>query len=491
MMIKKRADVIALLLFRVISLLLFLYIFRSYYIFIRAAFRLTSVFIAMFLIYKRKNTPYKLLWLFLLMLFPVFGVLFYFILLLQTVKKSDEDGQCLTESDDRGTECCPEYNNLFKYLESLGFSAFSNTRASYFHTGEEMIDSLVREIKKARKKIYLEYFIVEEGVVWDRILSALTERARYGVDIRIIIDDMGCFALHPRLYANQLSESGIRFAVFNPFRPFISSHHNNRDHRKFAVIDGEVAFTGGVNLADEYINENCRYNYFKDSAVMLKGDAAKGIEALFLYNWGALQKEGAKEPESLIEPPKRAEEVYDGLFVPFIDSPTSDERVSRNLYLYIITHAEKFVYISTPYLIPDDMILEALEFSAKSGVEVNVIVPYEPDKKSVKACARSYYKRLISAGVRIFEYEGGFNHAKIIYSDSEVGIIGSTNLDYRSMYLNYEGGVLIYKSSVLSEVDSDLSGMLLASSEIKEKDLKKDLFSRLLYCILRLFSPLM
>ncbi len=492
MMIKKRADVIALLFFRVVSLLFFLYFFREYYFFIRATFRLFTILISLFLIYQNKNASYKLLWLFLFMIFPLFSVLFYFISLLpQRVKKKTKNERINLKST-KTIEGYGEYTSLFKYLDKLGFSAFSNTSATYFHSGEEMIDALVKEIKKAKERIYLEYFIVEEGLVWDRILSALTERARYGVDIRIIIDDMGCFALHPKLYARQLLESGIKFSIFNPFRPFFSSYHNNRDHRKFAIIDGKVAFTGGVNLADEYINENCPYNYFKDCAIMLKGDAAKGIERLFLDNWESLQKGSENAEKSLVRETETEDKPsHDGFFAPFTDSPIEKDRVARNLYLRIIERAQNFVYISTPYLIPDDMIVEALEISAKSGVDVRIIVPYEPDKKSVKACTRSYYERLISAGVRIFEYEYGFNHAKLIYADTKVGIVGSTNLDYRSMYLNYEGGVLIYASSVLSEIDSDFSGMMLASCEIKKESLKKDLFSKLVNCILRLFSPLM
>jgi cardiolipin synthase len=428
-----------------------------------------------------------------MMPFPVFGVLFYLqTLFLPKKQEKKERKEAVASKNGYGA-----FTPVFRYLESLGFFAYTDTEAVYFHNGADMIDALVREIKRAMHSIYLEYFIVEEGLVWDRILSALTERARYGVDIRIIIDDMGCFSLHPRFYASAFLESGIKFSVFNPFRPFISSRHNNRDHRKFAVIDGAVAFTGGINLADEYINESCPYNYFKDSAIMLRGDAAVGIEALFLETWHELQKNEKKKPHprakmsAVSEVAKENRRSADGFFAPFTDSPTNTERVSRSLYSGIIGRAVDSVYISTPYLVPDDMILDSLIECARGGVDVRIIVPYEPDKRVVKACGCSYYERLISAGVRIFEYEGGFNHAKIICADGEIGIMGSTNLDYRSMHLNYEGGVLIYKSSVISEIYSDLSGMMLASREVEKSDLKKDLVSKLWFRILRLFSPFM
>ena len=493
-MIKKRADVIAMLFLEVLFFVWLLCYFREYYFYIRLAFRLFSVFISSFLIYGNKNPSYKQTWIFLMMLFPVFSVLFYLLTLLppKMREKKKSEVRVSSSSNEYGA-----FTPLFRYLEALGFPSFVGTSAVYFHNGADMIDALVREIKRAEHSIYLEYFIVEEGLVWDRVLSALTERARYGVDIRIIIDDMGCFSLHPRLYAASFLESGIKFAVFNPFRPFISSHHNNRDHRKLAVIDGAVAFTGGINLADEYINESCPYNYFKDSAIMLKGEAAGGVEALFLKTWCNLQKDEEdkshlKRKTGTVREEREAEKgKTDGFFAPFIDSPAGSERVCHSLYSAIIGRARESVYISTPYLVPDDMLSDSLICCAKSGIDVRIIVPYEPDKKMVKACGCSYYERLISAGVRIFEYEGGFNHAKIICSDGEAAIIGSTNLDYRSMHLNYEGGVLIYKSSVISEIYSDLSGMMLASREIKEGDLKKDLISRLYFCILRLFSPFM
>ncbi len=497
-MLRGRADVIFLLFLEVLFLITLVCSGLIRYVWLRGLFSFIAIVTALFIVRSGDNSAYKVFWLILFMVFPSVCVVFYFILSFQKkirpVKMACKDNNITSVEDENACDEAQEYGEytpIFNYLRGAGFLTYSNTRAVYFHSGEEMVDALVCELKKAKKSIYLEYFIIDEGTVWSRILSVLAEKARYGVDIRIIMDDMGCFGLHPKHYVSQLAESGIKFLVFNPFTPLISSEQNNRDHRKFAVIDRKVAFTGGINLADEYVNISSPYEYWKDCAVMLKGRAAIGVQKLFLSMWNSNRKESGGEYKNDVAADSDYDVSHDGFFTAFSDSPFEKRRIGRDIYLCIIQRARKFVYISTPYLIPDEFLLESLKRSALSGVDVRIVLPYVPDKKIVKAVGVSYYRELLSAGVKIYEYKAGFNHAKILYSDGKIGVVGSTNLDYRSMYLNYEGGVVIYSSSVLSEINSDFKGMFRLCREIKDSSLKDGVISKLVSAFFRFISPFM
>lgn len=497
-MLRGRADVIFLLFLEVLFLITLVCSGLIRYVWLRGLFSFIAIVTALFIACSDDNSGYKVFWLILFMVFPSVCVVIYFILSFQKkllpVKMTCKDNNIKSAEYEIACDEAQEYGEytpIFNYLRGVGFLTYSNTRAVYFHSGEEMVDALVCELKKAKKSIYLEYFIIDEGFVWSRILSVLTEKARYGVDIRIIMDDMGCFDLHPKHYASQFAESGIEYLVFNPFKPLLSSEQNNRDHRKFAIIDGEVAFTGGINLADEYVNISSPYEYWKDCAVMLKGRAAIGVQKLFLSMWNSCRAESDYEYKNYEAGTADSEVSHDGFFTAFSDSPAEKLRIGRDIYLGIIQRARKFVYISTPYLIPDEFIIESLKRSALSGVDVRIVLPYVPDKKIVKAVGVSYYRELLSAGVKIYEYKAGFNHAKVLYSDGKIGVVGSTNLDYRSMYLNYEGGVLIYSSSVLSEINSDFKGMLRLCREIKVESLKDGVISRFVSAFLRFISPFM
>ncbi|MCG4585997.1 phospholipase D-like domain-containing protein, partial [Anaerosalibacter bizertensis] len=312
-----------------------------------------------------------------------------------------------------------------------------------------------------------------------------------GVDVRLIYDDIGCFFLLPKDYPQRLEKLGIKCVVFNPFRPFLSTKQNNRDHRKIAVIDGKVAFTGGINLADEYINAVEKYGHWKDAAIMVEGEGAWSFTLMFLQMWALCS--GIEEDFTQYYPWKKEPCTIekDGLVQPYADSPMDKENVGEHVYLHIINNAKKYIYINTPYLIIDDSMLSALTLAAKSGVDVRIVTPYCWDKRIVHITTRSYYRDLIEAGVKIYEYSKGFIHSKTFVSDDKVATVGTTNLDFRSLYLHFECGVWLYKSKAVMEVRDDFIKTLEKCYKVTEEDCKNNAIIRFIQDVFRLFAPLM
>ena len=324
--------------------------------------------------------------------------------------------------------------------------------------------------------------------MWNTILDILERKAKSGVDVRVIYDDIGCLLTLPVKYEKKLENRGIKCRVFNKFRPFISKKLNNRDHRKIFIIDGKTAFTGGINLADEYINEFEKHGHWKDTAVMLKGRAAHGFTVMFLTMWNYLSGEN---PENYGNLPDYSEE-NDGFVIPYCDSPLDDEPVGENVYLNIINNARKYVYITTPYLVIDDEIQNALTLAAKSGVDVRIITPHVPDKWFVHEVSRAHYRKLTSLGVRIYEYYPGFIHSKSFVCDDEIGVVGTINLDYRSLYLHFECAAWLCKADCIADIKQDFLKTLDECTEITYDDcLSVNIFVRALRLVLKLFSPLM
>ncbi len=468
------------------------------------ALTVISFLVCLRIVSKRDKGAYKLTWVFLILLFPLFGGLFYlfFSYQIQTVKLSKRVSAVQdTASDllslpgtgyDEACETIPRYIRQFRYLEKLaGFPIYTNSSTKYLTPGEMKWDYLKRELRKAEKYIFLEYFIVEEGVMWDSILGILKEKVATGVKVRLIYDDFGCFFKLPGDFAKQLRSLGIECVVFNRFRPVLTAVQNNRDHRKIAVIDGKVAFTGGINIADEYINEIVRFGHWKDSALMIEGKAAWSLTVMFLQMWqlctDAREDFGQYYPWS--DEPCLVES--DGFVQPYADSPLDLENVGEHVYLQIINSAKDYLYITTPYLIVDDSMISALCLAAKSGVDVRIITPEISDGRWVHFTTRSYYRELIAAGVKIYEYTGGFMHAKTFVSDDAVATVGTTNLDFRSLYLHFECGVWMYKSRAVAEVKEDFLKTVVASRLISAKECRCNVFLRVLQDIMRLFSPLM
>ena len=337
----------------------------------------------------------------------------------------------------------------------------------------------------------MEFFIVGEGKMWNSILKVLEEKAAAGVDVRFIYDDFGCVSLLPPAYSLILESKGIKSFAFNRFIPLWSLVMNNRDHRKIAVIDGHTAFSGGVNLADEYINEKVRFGHWKDTGFMLKGEAVWNYTVMFLRMWNAHRH--TDESYEAFRPHVWHPEAFEGqgFIQPYSDSPLDDERLGENVYLNILNRAKDYVYIFTPYLIVDHEMQTALCLAAKRGVDVRIMTPGIPDKKTIFQLTRSYYPVLLKAGVRIYEYTPGFLHAKSFVCDDEAAVVGTINMDYRSLYLHFECGTFFYQNPLVMDVKRDSLTTMEKGREIALSDTRQGFFGSLFCAVLRVFSPLL
>lgn len=465
---------------------------------------MASVFAVLSIVAKKDKGAYKTLWIFLILSFPLFGGLMYLLFKSQSptrrmkeaLDKAERKAAQLYELPGTGYLAAAEQTGScfpqVRYLQDhAGFPIYSNTKTKYFTPGEAMLEALLPELEKAEHYIFLEFFIVQEGVMWDSILKILKQKAAQGVKVRLIYDDIGSFLLLPVGYAKTLASYGIECTVFNPFRPVLTVKQNNRDHRKIIVIDGKVAFTGGINLADEYINAIEKHGHWKDSAVMVEGKAAWSFALMFLQMWELCN--GTDEDFAAYYPWVDApcDTPEDGLVQPYADSPMDEENVGEHVYLQILNQARDYVYINTPYLIVDDSVLSALCLAAKRGVDVRIVTPHRWDKRLVHMTTRSYYRDLIKAGVKVYEYSKGFLHAKSFVCDDCIATVGTTNLDFRSLYLHFECGVWMWSSTAVMEVKQDFTDTLEVCQQIREDDCDNHLIVRLVQDALRLFAPLM
>ena len=483
-------------------------LFRSYQLkWLATLLNLFSVITALHLLTRHDKSAYKLSLVFLILLLPVFGGAFYWIFHFQTTsvgyrrmltriaQKSHTAYLLPNGVSERAfaeaIQNAPESRKQLHYMKkSTPFPVYRNTQTQYFGMGKEMLEALLNDLKKAEHYIFLEYFIIEEGKMWSSVLEVLRERVKEGVDVRIIYDDLGCFLTLPSNYAKTLQSYGIQCKLFNPFHPFLTSTQNNRDHRKIVSIDGKIAYTGGMNLADEYIGERIKHGKWKDSAIRLSGEGAWSFTVMFLQFWYSLSKK-EEDFEKFRPSPAFAVPQNDGWVLPYADSPMDKENVGEHVYLQIAEQAREYLYITTPYLTVDDGMLSAIKLCAKSGVDVRIIMPDIPDKKLVHFTSRSYYRQLIEAGVRIYEYTGGFMHAKLFISDDTVATVGTTNLDFRSLYLHFECGTCLYRTSSIMDIKQDFLTTLESCREITAKDCRSGPFHKFLQSICRLFAPLM
>ncbi|MGN0628895.1 MAG: cardiolipin synthase [Oscillospiraceae bacterium] len=472
--------------------------------FIDAMLKIVSFLAALYIVSKKDKGAYKTAWIFLILTFPLFGGLLYLLIHFQAPARRanrhiksvrEETSPLFFLPKDGYTQAETQTGDLFpqvRYLQkSAGYPIYSDTSTQFYPSGEAMFEALIPELEKAEKYIFLEFFIVQEGVMWNCILDILKRKAKQGVTVRLIYDDMGCFLLLPSDYPKKLEQFGIECVKFNPFRPFLSAIQNNRDHRKIISVDGNVAFTGGVNLADEYINVIEKHGHWKDSAVMVRGKAAWSFTLIFLQMWEVCRN--VKEDLSSYYPSQGSScrVPCDGFVQPYADSPMDNENVCEHVYLQIINQARDYVYINTPYLIVDDSMVSALTLAAKRGVDVRIITPHKWDKWAVHMTTRSYYRELIRSGVKIYEYTPGFNHSKTFEADGRVASVGTANLDFRSLYLHFECGILMFDSSAVAQVHEDFLKTLMVCRTITEADCNTNVFMRLLQDVLRLFAPLM
>ncbi len=475
--------------------------------YIAIALNLISFIISLVVIIRRTNDAYKLIWIYLILCFPVFGGLLYLVFSIQAsmrlmapyMKQINEKTTASTPESEMCAQkaVCdfPEKQNQIRYLsEHAGFPVYKNTITEYYPTGEDYYPALLEALRSAEKYIFLEYFIIGEGKMWDSILDILEEKAKAGVVVRILYDDFGCIFQLPKRYPEKLAEKGIECRAFNRFRPILTGIQNNRDHRKICSVDGRIAFTGGINLADEYINEIEKYGRWKDSAVKLTGAAAWSLTVIFLKMWMLTSPELVANEDIVRLSPEIVDldsSAFDGYVQPYCDSPLDTDHVGEHVYMQIINHAKKYLYIMTPYLIIDDSMLSALTLAAKSGVDVRIITPYKWDKKMVHITTRSYYGDLIEGGVRIYEYSPGFIHSKVFISDDDTASIGTANLDFRSLYLHFECGTMLYGSRAVIQAKEDFLSTLDVCKEITAEECKVGVFMRFVNCIMRLIAPLL
>ena len=405
------------------------------------------------------NPAYKIMWMLIVLLMPVSGVLLYLLWGKRTIKPKsavlladiERRARAAAAQDERAEAALlaalPQVRPLCDYLvKTAGCPVYAATQTQYFAMGQDFFPVFLDEVRRARRCIFLEYFIIQPGEMWDETLAVLKEKAAQGVDVRVIFDGVGSLFTLPTDYDAALRAAGIKCHSFNPVRfswhPADYKMLNHRDHRKIAVIDGEVGFTGGLNFADEYINRKARFGVWKDAAILLRGPAVYGLTNTFLRAWAFVSGEKAdfSQPRPALAFPGE-----EGFVQPYCDSPVDDENVSESVYSTLIQRAKRYVYITTPYLIVDNELVTGLCLAAKSGVDVRIITPGIPDKWYVYYVTQSYYARLVRAGVRIYEYTPGFLHAKLYVCDDEVAVVGSANTDYRSLYLHFENGVRVLR----------------------------------------------
>mgnify|MGYP002610230468 CR=1 FL=1 len=378
--------------------------------------------------------------------------------------------------------------------KSGGYPTWDRTNFKYFPLGDEFYTDVLQELQKARRYIFVEYFIISKGILWDSILKILEQKAKEGVEVRILYDGMNSFSNLPHDYPKELEAKGIRCRIFNPIRPAISTSQNNRDHRKITVIDGKVGFTGGYNLADEYFNITHPYGEWKDTGLKLTGDAVKTLTMLFLSMWNSIKK--TDEPQDdYIKYIKASDYGYKAVnnnqyVVPYADSPLNNNRVAENVYLNIIKGAKHYLYITTPYLLITEEMSRELAMAAMRGVDVRIVTPGIPDKKLTYSLTRSYYADLVRYGVRIYEYTPGFIHAKQWVSDGEVSVVGTINMDFRSLYLHFENAAYVYGRETAADILNDFYNIFRRSEEVTDKYINKPRILRFGQCILRLVAPL-
>ena len=460
-----------------------------------------SVVVCFYILNKHEKSAYKITWIFLILLFPIFGGPVYAIFhsqssprkLKRQIEEADRvyrplfllSGDKLPDLTAECRECLPQAHYLQKYA---GFPIYKHTQTVYFSSGESFFERALEEMEKAEKYIFLEFFILRQGKMLNPILNILERKAKAGLDVRIIYDDLGCFMTLPTNFNQLLEQKGIKCMVFNPFKAILSSLQNNRDHRKIISIDGKTAFTGSMNLADEYINAMERFGHWKDAAIMIHGEAAWSLTLIFLHMWNL----GKKEPDDPVSfYPGSCPVESDGYVQPYADSPIDDENVGEHVYIQIINNSKEYVYINTPYLVIDDNLISALSLAAKSGVDVRIVTPHRWDKWIVAVVSRSYYRQLIQAGVKVYEYSNGFNHSKTFVSDDRVATVGTTNLDFRSLYLHFECGVWMYNTASVAAVKEDFLNTLPVCHEITVKDCSRNALQRISQDVLRLFASLM
>lgn len=464
-------------------------------------FKLIVFFVALLILRYSNNVTKDLPGIILLILSPIIGGTFIILMFLSNIKNKYfkrlinlekdtnkyliQDEKVLNELKKFDKTYYSEANYISKYAK---FPIYKNSVVNYYSIGEEMYNDILEELEKATKFIFMDYFIIDNGKMWTSILDILKKKVSKGIDVRIIFDGIGCRKILKNGYIEKLESYGIKCEVFNKINPLFTMVNNHRDHRKILIIDGNVAFTGGVNIADEYINEKEKYGHWKDSGVMIKGEAVWSFTLMFLRFFNSFSDEEIdyNEYKSTIK-----FESKEGYIAPYGTNPYIDDLVGKNIYLNIINNSKDYLYIFTPYLIIDSDMITSFQLAAKRGVDIRIVTPKIPNSKIIHYITRSFYDKLMLSGIKIYEYIPGFVHSKVFVCDDLVATVGTINLDYRSLYLDFECGTFLYDIKVIKNIKDDIIKTIDKSEEVKKNDIKGSIFKHILESFLRLIAPLL
>ena len=476
-------------------------ILLSYYVpYFYLAMWITEIATIIYIIASDGNADYKIPWLIVVMVIPVGGLMLYLMFGSRKLKKKfirrldamrdvcpTDDSAVLAHLEQVSPDACDQAKILRRIANC---HVFTNTTQQYFPLGEEMFPQLLADLRKAEKFIFMEYFIIEEGKFWNPILEILKEKAAAGVDVKVLYDDIGCMMTLPGDYDKILRRSGIDAVPFSKLKGNADSEFNNRSHRKITVIDGKVGYTGGINLADEYINEVVKHGHWKDVGLWLEGEAVQELTRLFLTDYCINVRSVQDSPVDYF-PSYRAD--GDGFVIPFGDGPMPiyKRRVGQTVIEDLLNHAHRSVWIMTPYLIIDNQLCTCIENAALRGVDVRILLPHIPDKKIVFEMARSHYHRLMDAGVQIYEYEPGFVHAKVYLADGETAMVGTINMDYRSLVHHFENGVWMHRCAAVDRIREDFEATFRKCIRMTKDNTRWNLPQRFVRAVLKVFAPML
>ena len=486
-------------------LMVLVYYVSDYYFLIAFGFSLISLAAVLFIINRPGNPQVKLAWIVPIMAFPLFGGIIFFISGGKRPKKKlrralDRSRQLLNDyrvgnlsQESKSAPSADYTDGQCRYLERQGYPVYENTGAEYFADCRAGWERMLEDLRSAEKFIFLEYFIIHPGVMWDPIVEILKEKAAAGVDVRLIYDDVGSINYVPHNYWKQLEACGIQCVAFNPYRPIYAVVMNHRDHRKITVVDGHIGYTGGMNFSDEYIGETVRFGEWRDNTMRLEGEAVRSMTLLFLQMWNANRPTDGKEKIAAFMPdPVRSAAVRcPGWVQPYGDSPVDSEILAENVYLNVINQATDYVYIYTPYVVIDYEMTRALSLAARRGVDVRLVVPAIPDKKIVYALTKSYFPELMENGVKVYRFTPGFIHSKVFVADDRQAVVGSINLDYRSLTLHFENACMFVDHPVIPSVKADFLETFPRCQEVTVKKHRFNMLYHLYLGLLRLFAPLL
>lgn len=508
---KKGEKSIAITIFKVIAVILFFAVqviimfllygtTRTIYNYARFIFDIIKIISVLYLLYRHDTAAYKVSWILFIMFFPVVGIMAYVLWGNSKLKKEKKEAFykvqkdtkiMLKDSDEIIKELDLHKANLVNYATKItGYPIYKNEGTEFFEIGEKFFESLKKDIMKAEKYILIEFFIFSKGKLWDEIFELLKKKASEGVKVEIIYDSLGCLFRMPKNYKEKWNEYGFKYYKFNPFTLFINGYINYRDHRKIVAIDGKIAYTGGVNIADEYVNVIEKYGHWKDGGIKIEGKSAWSFTLMFLRQKEQISKEKIdylwyKNDSDFTDNSK-------GYVLPFADGPDNRKRPTENIYIQTITNATKYVYLNTPYFIPSEVLLNSVLNAARSGIDVRIVTPHIPDKKLVQIATRASYEVLLEAGVKVYEYKPGFIHSKTLVTDDDTAIVGTSNLDFRSMHLNFECNIWMYRTGEELAIKEDFINMTKKCIEIDLENWKKRPFRvKCLEALVSAFSPML